>query len=805
MKSICFTLLLALITTLAFAQNRQPVLAGLVRDTSGTVLDIATVQLFNADGATVAVMQSDSTGRYHFPIPQKGNYRVRASYLGYAPNQSAEIAISKDTFYQAPDLVLHTAAGNSLQGVTITATKPLFELKPDKLVMNVADNPVTAGNSIFQLLRQAPGMSVDKDDNLQLNGASVQIYIDDRPAFLTGAQLTEYLKNLPADIVATMEIITQPSSKYGAAGTAGIINIRLKKNKVYGLNGIANLGGGVGRYGKANSGLNMNYRKGKINLFGNGYAGYGESYNQLNYNSVIRGAQTIYQDRDNYWHPKTKWVSYSAGVDYYINDKNVLGLLVNGEETKETAMTRNNTVFSNTAKQAYQYINSTKDDKNNTGNVAANINYKSTLDTAGSELSLNADYGNYTRNATDLNENIFRGGDQQESRLPYIFRNNQPARINLASGKADYTQYLPGKTKIELGARYSYVKSDSRITADSLRNGSWADDAGRSNHFIYTEQIVAGYATWVKEFKSTSIQLGLRAEHTQGTGEALTLGQVNKRSYLSFFPTAYFSQRINADNTLNLSYGRRINRPDYQSLNPFVLFIDPYTIFEGNPNLQPSFSHNIELKHAYKQTLFSSLSYRFSDNQAVSVIQQDAATGRVKNISRNGERGHYLIVNLFVQLQPLSWWSTDNGLNTIISQVRSQIPGFSYDTKAVAAFLNSNHSFNLPHKIKLQTNIYYAIPRREGLAKLQCEYGWSIGIQRQFAQERMLVKFNANNIIGSNAYRAHYLGEGLDIRWRNEWEGRRFMLSFSYKFGSRQIKAARDRDMSSEEKDRIKL
>ncbi len=806
MRSVIIATLLCLFFFVpAMAQNSPYILQGTIRNPEGLPLDIATVQLLLADGTSQSFTQSDSAGQYRFEITSKGSYRIQSSYLGYTPGQSADIILDKDTVYTLPDLVLQPSASNDLKQVTITATKNLFEQRPDKLIMNVQNNPIAAGNSVFQLLRQAPAVGVDKDENLQLKGATAQIYIDGKPAFLSGAQLTEYLKNLPADIVATIEIITQPSGRFEAAGSAGIINIKFKKSTVDGFNGSASLTGGLGRYPKANGGLNMNYRKGKWNVFGNGYAGYGESYNWLTLNSKIQGAQTIYQERDNYWRPKTNWLSYSGGVDYYPGEKSVLGFLVNGEHNKENAITTNSTIFRDAAMQPYQYINSIKDDKQRSGNTAYNLNYKTTLDSMGSELSMNVDYARYNRSATDINTNQFRSGSMEESRAPYIFRNDQPAHVNFAAAKADYTLNLRNQMRIETGARYSYVNSDNNLLADSIRNGNWVPDGGRSNHFIYREQIAAAYATWSAEHKSSSLQLGLRAEHTQGSGEAITLGQVNKRSYLSLFPTLFFSQKLDTNNMLNFSYGRRIQRPDYQSLNPFVMFVDPYTVFEGNPNLQPSFSHSFELKHSYKQLLFTTLSYRYNKDQAIMVIQQDAATGTTRNISRNGETANQLILNIFIQLQPTSWWSTQNYANLIATHAVSHIPGFSYDTKALAGFFNSNHTFSLKHGIKIQTDFYYGIPRKDGLAKIQSEYAWNLGVQKQFLGDRLTVKCNATNIIGTYAYRAHYLGEGLDIRWRNEWEGRRGNRSFSDKFGRQKVKAARDRDISSDEKSRIRL
>lgn len=760
------------------------------------------MQLLREDSTTLLTTLSDSSGQYTFPATGHQHYILRATATGYKPGKALAITTGSDTIYSVPDMVLEQDA-QQLTAVTITAAKPLFEMKPDKLVMNVENNPVAAGNSVFQVVRQAPGVNTDKDDNLLLKGAGAQIYINGKPAFLTGTQLTEYLKNLPADQVATIEIITQPSGKYDAAGTAGIINIKLKKNKAYGLNGVATLGGGVGRYPKINGGLNLNYRKGKVNVFGNIAPGYSESYNKLNYNSTITGAGTIYQDRENYWHPKTTWLPYSIGTDYYISDKSVLGVLISGEYCKANAVTDNVSVFRDAGLQPYQYINSQRRDNSSYNNTSYNVNYKSTLDSAGSELMINADYGRYTRQGTDVNENVFLDAAYNRFRPDYTFRLTQPATITLSALTADYSHPVSVKGKIELGGKYSYVHSDNNLLVDSIAHNNWVHDANRSNRFIYKEQIAAGYITWSQEWGKTSLQVGLRGEYTKGSGNSPTLNQVNKINYFSLFPTLYLSRVLDSNNSINLSYGRRISRPSYQSLNPFMYYLDPYTMFEGNPYLKPSYAHSVELKHSYKQLLFTTLSYRYSKGDAIQTILQEAGTGRVTNRGQNAGTTNYLRLDVFIQLQPTSWWTMENSLGLAASRSTSQVPGYSYDTRALSADIYTNHSFTLPHEIKLQTSLYYSAPTRDGLARLQSGYGWGLGAQKQLWHQRATIKINMNNIIATNAYRAHYLGEGLDIRWRNEWEGRKLSISFDYRFGSQQIKAARERRLSSEEKSRI--
>lgn len=225
-----FTFLLSTLATALTAQNNT-ILKGRIVNSEKQALPLATVQLLNIDGALINTVVSDSTGAYHFSAKAGSSYYLQASFTGYKTQKSAIVKLQHEEVYLTPDLVLPPLAKN-LTAVTVSTTKKLYEIRADKLVMNIENNPVAAGNSVFEVVKLAPAVTVDKDDNLLLKGAGTQIYIDGRPAYLSGQQLTEYLKSLPADIVATIEIITNPSSKYDAAGSSGIININLKKNKI---------------------------------------------------------------------------------------------------------------------------------------------------------------------------------------------------------------------------------------------------------------------------------------------------------------------------------------------------------------------------------------------------------------------------------------------------------------------------------------------------------------------------------------------------------------------------------------------
>ncbi|MEO7311157.1 MAG: outer membrane beta-barrel family protein [Chitinophagaceae bacterium] len=791
-----------LLTLAAFAQKAM--VKGIVRNETKAPIAYASVEV-KAGGKTIKSTVSDADGLFTISTLSNGAFSVEVSAVGYTTS-GKEFMI--DSLHQCIEFAAFDlqVATRSLGSVTVVAKKKFIEIKADKIILNVENNIMASGSSAFDMIKKGPAVSVDKDDNLKLKGGLAQIYIDGKPSYLSGQQLTDYLKNLTADAVSRIEIISNPSSKYEAQGSAGIINIKLKKSKNEGLNGAANIGGGIGRYPKAYGGVSMNYRKNNINLFGNLNLGRYKSFNLLNYNSIIgTGAEATYQDRENFWNPIVHSGTLKLGLDYSIGKKSTLGFLINGNAAKQTAPTDNYTIFKDTNQQPYNYINSHKSDESHNANTSYNINFKTEPDTLGSELNIDADFAQYNADREDINSNEFLDKQLAVVRSPYVFRNQTPAQVNIVSFKADLTRYLAAGLKIEAGLKSSFVKSDNNLIADSISAGKWEADNDRSNHFIYEENINAAYISVNKEWKKLSLQAGLRGEQTNYTSNSVTSNQVAKKSYTSFFPTVFASYKANDNNTFNVSYARRINRPSYQSLNPFINYVDPYTVFKGNPYLLPSFSNSFELKHSYKDFLFTSLSFTHRSRESGLVILQDAVTKVTTNISQNIGYSNYAGLDVTLSLPVTKWWTMENNAGVYLSNSVSEFTGYEYNTSNVSANLSSDNTFTLPKNYKIQASVYYSAPSRDGYTKQRSSAGGSLGIQKQLWEKKASLKFSISNI-GNNAYRAHLQSNLLDITWRNQWEGPRFSLSFTWKFGSSSIKANRQRrTASSDESNRVNL
>ncbi|MBP6022573.1 TonB-dependent receptor domain-containing protein [Ferruginibacter sp.] len=807
MNKLLITLLFSFFSATVFCQ--QKIITGKITDTRNQPVLFANIALINAaNNKAIKGSVADSLGNFSIVVKVNGSYKLQVSNTGFNEYISAVIIIDSGINVLEIPVITLTEKFETSKTVIVQAKKKFIEIQADKTVLNIENSIVAVGNSAFELIKKAPSVTVDKDDNLKLKGGVATIYIDGKPFYLSGEQLTQYLKNLQADAISKIEIIGNPGSKYDAAGLTGIINIRLKKNKQYGTNGSFTFGTGYGKYPKVNSSVSLNHRNKNVNIFSDGYIGYSNSFNKLTYNSIVDNNGTLtYQDRDNYWHPKTVWNSFKAGADLNISKKTVIGVLIKGNGEHEKSVTDNNTIFSNQNSQLLNSIITERKYDEKTSSISYNVNLKTTIDTLGSELSFDVDYVTFKRTAEDYNYNNFKDANNISYLNPYIFRNASPADILIKTAKVDFAKVYNATFKIETGAKASDVENKNYLQVDSLNSSNvWIKDSNRTNTFIYTERIFAGYFNFTKDWKKISLQLGVRAEHTDYSGNSVTLNQVKDSNYTNLFPSAFVTYKQNEKNTWNVSYSRRINRPSYQSLNPFINFIDPYTQFEGNPNLKPSFTQSLEVKHSYKDFLYSTVSYSYTKAQSTNVILQDKLTGRIRNISANVGNSSYLSLNFSASVQPFKWWNIDNNISFGGGNSKSTYPEYEFNQNFFGVDIGTEHAFTLPKMIKIQTSAYYSTPYRDGITRVRASYIVSAGLQKPLWNNKASIKINFNNIIGPSAYRARYLSNNLNIKWINQWEGRRVSLSFNYKFGNNNVKASRQRNSASqEEKNRVNL
>ncbi|MFD2325862.1 outer membrane beta-barrel protein [Mucilaginibacter galii] len=514
MKSITYRLLLLLGlaagSVVAQAQT-TPAPAGKITGSviteQGKPADYATVTLLRAkDSSIVKSSLTNEAGLYTIERVNNGIYIIKATIIGYNKTFSGPVTVEANTAVKVPVLQLLPAT-SSLKAVNITATKPLIERKIDRTVMNVENSVLAAGNSAMEILERAPGVTIDKDDNISLKGKQgVTVMLDGKLTYLSSAQLANMLRSTDGNTIQSIEIITNPSAKYDAAGNSGIINIKLKKNKSAGTNGSLAATGGYGQNHKASTSLNLNHKDGNLNVFGNYSYTNNKRPQDINLNrAVTNNGKLTYFDENTDMLGSRNSHNYKLGADYDLSKTNTLGVQVTGYNSAFDANSFNNTLISpdkiNTS--AVTTTNNRTIERYN--NIAANINNRIVLDTAGKELSMDADYSHFYNKQSNNYANNYFYADGITLRTNSLLRNSLPSKINIGTFKADYTNPLGKTVKLEAGMKFSYVATNNDLRTDSILNNNWVTDAGRTNLYKYTENINAGYVNFSKSWKKNIV------------------------------------------------------------------------------------------------------------------------------------------------------------------------------------------------------------------------------------------------------------------------------------------------------------
>ena len=528
MKTIFIATLNALLAlTTAFGQ--VPVkgkVSGQVTTVANKSVEFATMMLVKAaDSSLVKGAVSDAGGLYAFDAITAGQYRVMAQQLGYGKTYSPLFTLDADhTDMNLPALVL-TEESKNLAQVNVVAKKPFLEQQVDRIVMNVENSIVASGNTALDVLEKAPGVTIDRqNDQLKLKGKSgVIVYIDGKQTYLSQQEVSNLLKNTPSDNIEKIEIITNPGSKYDAAGNSGVINIKMKKNKNFGTNGTLTLGGGYGwvtdlngrnlNRPKVNSSLNINHREGKVNVFGNYSYANRLSNNSNTLNRVIPYNGTVtYFDQTSFRPSAFVSHNFKGGLDYFMTKKTTVGVLVNGFVNDWTSPEGlNNTLISDANRQLTSKALTRTDAEQYLKNLTGNVNIKHEFDDKGQELTADADYVRYDGHGSNALSTRYQNAQNVMTRPNQDVRNTMPSTIDILAFKSDYTRPLKGGAKFEAGVKSSYVRADNNTIYDTLQQETrqWLFDASRSNQFKYNENINAAYLNYAGKWgKKLKVQAG---------------------------------------------------------------------------------------------------------------------------------------------------------------------------------------------------------------------------------------------------------------------------------------------------------
>ncbi len=811
MKTYMYSLCICLISMSTFAQSSQKgKVSGTMLDENKKPAEFVTMMLVHAiDSSLVKGAVTDVDGKYEFDQIPEGQYRVAASMVGYKKMYTTPFTINQANLQVALPVLQLVMDAKNLNEVVVIGQKPFIEQKLDKTVVNVENSIVSSGSTAMEVLEKAPGIMVDKDDKISLKGKQgVIIMIDGKQTYLSAEEVSNMLRNMQSNAIEQIEIITNPSAKYDAAGNSGIINIKLKKNKNMGMNGNLTAGAGYGKLPKYNGGINLNYRNGKFNVFGNYNYGYNERFNITELNRVVNyeNEVTLF-DQYNRRTSRFNNNSYKVGVDYYLNKKNTFGFMANGFLNSGNMNVVNNTDIMDGSGNLKSNVALLNNIENSWKSMAYNLNYKRTFDSTGREFTADVDYSKFMGQGSDNIRNYYYNSVGEETQVPLLLKSDIPSEVDIKSFKADYIHPLGKTAKLEAGVKSSYVVTDNDVKFNLFRENSWEVDTTKTNHFKYTENINAAYVNFSKELsKIWSLQLGLRAEQTISKGNSITLNKVVDRNYLEFFPSVFLSQKVGKDHQMAYSYSRRIDRPSYQDLNPFVYFLDLYTYFQGNPFLKPQFTNSFQVSHTYKGGFTTTLGYSHTKDIFTQVTIQDDQTQITRATMTNLDARQNYNLGLSMPIPVTKWWSTNNNVNVFYNQFRSTFLDEQLDNSQLAVNVNTNHTFILPKDFTAEVSGFYNSPFVEGILRGKAMYAIGFGLQKSFMNKKANLKLNVNDVFNMMRFRGAINYSNMDLRIFNKWESRQARVTFTYRFGKNDIKPARKRATGSEsEENRIKM
>ncbi|MBC7569636.1 MAG: TonB-dependent receptor [Spirosoma sp.] len=803
MKTLLFISLLAA-TSQAFGQMAS--IRGVVHDVRHQAVPFSTVMLLSAaDSSLVKAQVSSDSGTYTFDALPAGSYRVSVTGVGYLQHYSDILALADSQLVSMTTIELSELT-NQLNEVKVSGRKPLLEITPDKTVLNVEASITAAGSSALELLQKAPGVLVDPSDNIVLQGKNgARVYIDGKLSPLTQGDLATYLKTVLASDVEAIEIISHPSARYDASGNAGIINIRLRKNKNFGTNGSVTVGLAQGRfYPKQNGSLSLNHRTKGANFFINYSNRLARDWSYINF---YRQQAGMYYDQKS---EITTWSSahnLKAGADFFIGTKSTLGILVNTNNRNSDSQTEGRTPIGVIGRPNTSVLIANNHNIASRGNVNANLNYQY-ADTTGRTLNVDADYGHYNATGNNYQPNQYRDPTEQTILQERNYRMRTLTNINLYTLKADYQQPL-WKGKLSTGFKLSSVTTGNNFNFFDVSSTQDVLNTDRTNEFTYTERVSAGYASFEQQVKKIQWQAGLRVEQTYSHG---LLSSINnqadgnvERNYVNLFPSAGVTYNANANNSYSVAFSRRIDRPSYQDLNPFESKIDELTYQKGNAFLLPQYTSSLEISHVYKYKLTTTLGFSRTTDFFTSIT--DTTEGNRNFITtRNLSRQDVVSLAVGYPFSIAKWWNVYASLTAYHSNNRADFgPGRTINLNANVLNLYSQHSISLPNKWSLEVSAYYTSPSIWGGTFLNRRYwGSTIGASHKVLKDQGTLAITLTDPFYSQQWRGVSQFGGLYMIASGGAETRQLRINFTYNFGNNQVKAARRRDAgSTEESKRI--
>lgn len=801
-QTLIVFLLCSIFACASFAQT----ISGKIVDSVNVPIPFATIALLKAkDSLPLKGNFSNDKGEYIFENIAPGNYFIKAVSVGYKDAFSSVFKLDSAASYSVPDITLGNKEVN-LNEVSVTVQKKIFEFKNGNITVNVDGSPLAVGNTVYDLLSKMPGVIVDGENISIVGRDGIKIMIDDRIQQISGPQLINLLKSMNASVVDKIEILKTPSVKNDAAGTGGMINIKTKKAKITGFSGSANISYQQGFYANKDGGFSLNYKGKSATFFSSVNFGHDEmQYTSIYKKNITYNSVTTLFDQRTVERAINQNVSYNIGADVYLNKKNTIGFRIDGSNGNATPYRNGNNFLSDNS-PGYDKLEFRSVRPNDWYYRNYNINAEHLFDTLGTKIKFSADYSESFDVYKGFLESRFRDKDENEVLDPKIFQTYNTLDFNLYSAKLDLEKKLSKKLNLEMGVKENYqvMLSDFIFENQNPQTGTYSLDTNFSNVFSYNERIDAGYVNLQKQLDKLSIQIGLRAENTTVNGESKTSKVKFSRNYLQLFPVVSFDYNPSEKNSFQLSYNRRINRPQYNLFNPYKVFLNLLVTQIGNPYLMPEYSNTIEFTHGYKGSIYNTLTYfTITDNLFFYPVQNDSTKESIHKVDNlknsNINIGSY---SLFIQKEIKKWWMLSfNGSINFVS-FSGTIDGLIYSGASFPVYLYANNRFVFPKKWVLEQSAFLHAPGMVGIYDNAPRWGANLAVRKTFFKDKLNISFGVNDIFYTNVVRTRVIFQNQNTDLYSTFDQRRFTVGVNYNFGKIKVQQRKTKS-NDEEKARL--
>lgn len=782
------TALLVLFIILTFIKINAQVTGTIADKNSKEKIPFANVIAINAKNSTIvkAVLSKDNGSFEILDIEEGLACILKVVMIGYTNFYSEEFTYKKDTPQKINCNI--SSATKELAGFEVVGKVPFLEQQAGKMIVNVSANLTGVNGSMMDLMKKIPGVLVINKKLSLAGNQNVTILINGKPTQYLDMQTL--MSELPAEDIEKIEVISQPDATMDATGTSGVINIILKKNKLSGTNGSINSGFGYSKLAKYSVGANINHRKDQFNIFGN--AGY--SRNTSVENMIIErkiGDESYFQNTYQPSLPNNYRIV--GGIDYDLTEKQMIGLTLKHVESSNNRTNENVTYIKSLATDTVYTLQTDNNMQRQWYYNSADFYYNIELDTNGQKLNFSSNFGSFDN--TGISTIVT---DASHGMIYPSQKNEEPGKTAIYAAQLDYILPVHKKLKLTSGIKYSFANVDSDLKAFIENNNSFQNNAALSNHFIFTENIYAAYVMQEFNSKKISFQTGLRYEQSISNGFSVTIDTSANRTISKLFPSAGLSIPISKKLGSSFAYSYRIQRPSYNTLNPFISYLDPYTYQKGNTDLRPELTHSGKFSLTYENQPFFNLEYNRTVDVLTMVTDQDDKTGVAYSKTANLKQYDKYGGSLFFPLDFIKPLEGYGGIMAYYHKFDAPYLDAVYNKEKFSYTLFIEASAKILKTLKIEGSGWYNSAALEGIMEADALYGVSFGLEKTFFDEQFLINISYDDAF-FEYWNAHINYSNMNVNITSTWETRVIHFNLTYKFGNRYLKKRNQQKNSAEE------